>query len=228
MEAEIFNGFVLGEVLGRGAFGVVRRAKNVQTEEEFAVKIQDVGKLRKKFMLHGKNFTNELQREIAILKKINHPYILGLREAVFDETENKMYFFMELITNGRLRPASEETLCRQAFQILEALHYLHNCAKIVHGDIKPENVLLDESGDIKIIDFGCSKLIDQDEKATLFNGTKAYQPPELELRVPVMATKVDVWAVGVTFYKLITSRLPAADASELPPSLDPLMRDFIF
>ena len=233
-EAKVVNGYVLHEVIGKGSFGVVRRAKKENSSQVFAVKIQDLARLKKKYMLHGKNHFTELQREVAILKKANHPNVLALYEVVFDKAEQKVYFFTEFVEKGTITldpsPGAAEMRAfrSQLYELFEAVDYLHNFAKIVHCDIKPENILLDAKNQVRLIDFGCSKLIDRSPLASVFNGTKSYQPPEVDNKTEIVATKVDVWAIGITLYKLLTGKFPTLDSPLSFPDFVPAeLRDIV-
>jgi [calcium/calmodulin-dependent protein kinase] kinase len=105
---------------------------------------------------------------MAIMKKLDHPFILKLFEIIDDPNEKKLYLITEFVKNGNLvkrinnNPElfytnSDYRPMRKYFrQLIQALDYCHNSVKIIHRDIKPENILIDENDDIKLADFGVS------------------------------------------------------------------------
>eukprot|EP01125_Pyxidicula_operculata_P012225 TRINITY_DN4005_c0_g1_i1.p1 TRINITY_DN4005_c0_g1~~TRINITY_DN4005_c0_g1_i1.p1 ORF type:complete len:1132 (-),score=285.86 TRINITY_DN4005_c0_g1_i1:62-3457(-) len=199
-QGECEKHYELLEEIGRGAFSVVKRAKNRKTGKFFAAKIikkadsEDLG---------------ILYREIKIMKKLKHQYIVTL-EDVFDEPEY-LYLIMELIKGGEL---FDEILKRGSFtemdaiviikQILEAVDYMHS-KMIVHRDLKPENVLTGDNNTIKITDFGLSSL--SSSSMSTMCGTPDYIAPEI-LNGSNYDHRVDIWSVGVITYVLLSGTTP--------------------
>uniref|UniRef100_A0A915PMD0 Protein kinase domain-containing protein n=1 Tax=Setaria digitata TaxID=48799 RepID=A0A915PMD0_9BILA len=97
--------------------------------------------------------------------------------------------------------------CRLFRQLTEAVHYLHDRG-VVHRDIKAENVLLDSNGDVKLIDFGFARYIDQKERSKSFCGTKPYSAPEIVQHQPYDAYASDWYAMGVLLYTMLTGKWP--------------------
>lgn len=194
-------------VLGRGHFAVVRRAVDKKTGEMVAVKHIDKSMVER---------DETLEREIQILSVTDHPRIVKLR-GIFDSPDT-MYIVMDLMEGGELY---DEIIRRETFtekeasyvlqQLLEALDYLHDKG-FVHRDLKLENLLLCSKGslDIKVADFGLSRHINPDSKAQTACGTPFYVAPDILLADNNFGygPAVDMWAVGVILYILLSGRLP--------------------
>jgi calcium/calmodulin-dependent protein kinase I len=168
--------YELGEELGGGTWGVgfgVRQGTN----DHFAVKIIDKTTI-------AKADKDSLRNEIAILKLVHHPNIVHM-EGVF-ESRRHIHIVMEKVHGGELfskivgRPRFKEPEFKRILRpLLDAVAYLHDLG-IVHRDIKPENILCgDEWEDIKVADFGLSKMVMPKEKMEAACGTPSYLAPEV-------------------------------------------------
>jgi 5'-AMP-activated protein kinase, catalytic alpha subunit len=122
-------------------------------------------------------------REIHILKIVRHPHIIQLYEII--ETPNRLFLIMEHCCNGELfsyitskNKLKEEESCRLFQQLISALDYLGQLG-IVHRDVKPENLLLDEQLNLKMVDFGLSNTYQDGEKLSTACGSPCYAAPEL-------------------------------------------------
>ena len=201
------------EELGSGKFGLVKLGINKKTGKKVAIKI-----MSKKEM---KNEDLELVRsEIEILKICQHPNIIQL----YDVFENVDYFYitMEHCGGGDLYDylrkrhfkLSEAHACNLIHKISAAIFYLHSYG-IAHRDLKPENILMTDStedADVRIVDFGLSKIIGPEEKCTEPYGTLTYVAPEILLECPYTKA-VDLWSLGVMTYLMLTSKLPFDDVN---------------
>lgn len=198
------------EVLGDGTSGQVRRAIHRQSGEERAVKVIS---LRRQFD------TSLMEREVQLLKSIDHPYIVKLVE-VFVRPGVAMYLVMELVKGGDLfdsiveKQRYTEVEARRAMRrLLSAVHYLHNESNIVHRDLKPENILCSSPTHVKLADFGLAKIVKADGLKT-FCGTPAYFAPEVLQRRNTVAGEgrygkpADMWSLGVILYILLTGKPP--------------------
>jgi len=188
--------------LGRGAFSIVYMAVNKATNINYAVKV-----INKKDL--GKDYEKNLKMEVDILKKVNHPNIIALKE-LFD-TPDKLYLIMELVTGGELFDKivekgsyTENEASQLVRKIVSAVDYLHNLG-IVHRDLKPENLLLKSAHDdleIAIADFGLSKIVGQQMMMQTACGTPSYVAPEV-LNASGYGKEVDMWSIGVITYILL-------------------------
>ena len=184
-----------------GAFAVVKKVQHKETKEFYAAK-----------MICKKNVTSDTERlaiELEVLQKVNHPNVIHLEE-VF-ETEEMLYIVTEIVTGGELFDRivsrgtySELDAANLVRKLVEALAYLHDL-DIVHRDLKPENLLLkstDNDVDVKVADFGLSKILGAAAMTQTACGTPGYVAPEI-LRGSGYGKEVDMWSVGVITYILL-------------------------
>ena len=206
---EIICDFIIKEKLGEGAFGSVRLGINKQTGEKVAIKIYEKSKLNRY------QDKKRLEREIEILKKLKHPNIVQLYSVI--ETERQILLIMEYIKGQELfqyilikKKLSEDEACFYFQQIISGIEYLHNL-KIVHRDIKSENILIEQNTNIiKIIDFGFSNIYGDKDKEILSTacGSPFYAPPEMLRGESYKGGGVDIWSVGVVLFAMICGYLP--------------------
>jgi len=191
----------IGKELGRGAFSVVKTCTHKATGLEYAVKV-----IRKE---NVKQDIHRLAIEMQVLESVKHPNIIELKE-VF-ETDEMLYIVTEVVTGGELFDRivnkgsyTEKDAASLVRKFLEALDYLHDKG-IVHRDLKPENLLLkskDNDTDIKLADFGLSKIVGQEVLMQTACGTPGYVAPEI-LQAKGYGKEVDLWSVGVITYILM-------------------------
>jgi serine/threonine protein kinase len=202
--------YELLEVLGDGTSGQVRRAIHRQTGQEVAVKVIS---LRRKLDMSA------MEREVQLMKKLDHPYITSLKD-VFVQPAVAMYIVMELVKGGDLFDQivqktrySEVEARRTMRRLLSAVFYLHETKNIVHRDLKPENVLCCSPTEVKLADFGLAKIVKADGLKT-FCGTPAYFAPEVLQRRSTVAGQgrygkpADIWSLGTILYILLSGRPP--------------------
>jgi len=160
-----------------------------------------------------------VMREIAVLKKLDHPNVVKLFEVIDPPGSQYMMLVMEYMEKGAVMETKgqsgfstfPEAVALDYFrQVCAGLDYLHyNC--VVHGDLKPENLLLTASGQIKIGDFGSSRVISDKHASSKVSCTPAFQPPEAILAGSTAREDpfaADVWALGVCLYCFVFGRLP--------------------
>jgi [calcium/calmodulin-dependent protein kinase] kinase len=172
----------------------------------------------KKSVGMSSTFMDDVRREVAIMKKLEHQNVLKLYEVMDDPKVNKMYLVLEYckrgdlmqMTKGNARTNScnilpEFQVWEVMRQVLHGLKYLHD-NDIVHGDLKPQNLLVDKNGVVKIADFGISKMIEtsdgEKEKLLETAGTPAFMSPELCAGLAYDGYLADVYAVGATIFML--------------------------
>ncbi|KAK7602325.1 hypothetical protein V9T40_007914 [Parthenolecanium corni] len=197
--------YKLLKTIGKGNFAKVKLAKHVPTGKEVAIKIIDKTQLNPSSL-------QKLFREVRIMKMLDHPNIVKLFQVI--ETEKTLYLVMEYASGGEvfdylvLHGRMKEKEARAKFrQIVSAVQYCHQ-KKIIHRDLKAENLLLDSEMNIKIADFGFSNEFTPGNKLDTFCGSPPYAAPELFQGKKYDGPEVDVWSLGVILYTLVSGSLP--------------------
>jgi len=198
--------FELLTVVGKGSFGKVMQVRKKDTAKIFAMKVL------KKQQLVARKQVAHTQTERKVLEEIDHPFIVSLRYAF--QTNDKLYMILDYFTGGELfhhlkntGRFSEERARFYAAQITLALECLHQHT-IVYRDLKPENVLLDEDGNIRLTDFGLSKeSVTNNVLTHTFCGTPEYLAPEV-IHGTGYNQAVDWWSLGTLLYEMLTGLPP--------------------
>ncbi|XP_059173789.1 serine/threonine-protein kinase 33-like isoform X2 [Physella acuta] len=217
-DEDVHKEYVFGEILGEGSFGKVYRAHHIKTGETVAIK--EIVKEKA-----GSSGIRQLEKEVSIFKKVDHRNIIHLKEVV--ESPKKMYLMMELCEGGDLAKLlkgrghlTESDTKVVMSSLAEAIKYLHQQG-ILHRDLKLENILLaDDPSEsnrihIKVSDFGLST---QQTSSTFENmqeqycGTPSYMAPEMN---STYSYPVDVWAMGIIMYYLLTEYPKDNELNEL-------------
>ena len=206
-QGKLRDSYRIGNKLGDGAFGSVRKITHRVTGEIRAVKT-----------IHKKNLRSEDERqtffnEVSVLRALDHPNILKLYE--YYQDEKNYYLITELCNGGELFDRiishgsfSEAIAATYMRQILSVVSYCHD-RSIVHRDLKPENFLLDtsaEDANLKVIDFGTAQFFTPGVPLTAKFGTPYYIAPEV-LKCNY-DEKCDVWSVGVILYVMLCGKPP--------------------
>mmetsp|Transcript_23537 Transcript_23537/g.47620 ORF Transcript_23537/g.47620 Transcript_23537/m.47620 type:complete len:327 (-) Transcript_23537:1241-2221(-) len=205
--------FDLGVTLGTGSFGRVRICTHTSTNQTFAIKM-----LRKTDVIES-NHVRHVMSEKNVLNEISeekHPFIVNLHASFQDD--NRLYFVMECVIGGEffthLRKAGrfdDYTAKFYAAHIILIFEYLHS-KDVVYRDLKPENLLLDKDGFLKITDFGFAKKIRF--KTYTLCGTPEYIAPEL-IRNQGHGKGVDWWTLGILIFEMLTGEPPFLDNSSM-------------
>ncbi|XP_072835390.2 serine/threonine-protein kinase SIK2 isoform X1 [Pogona vitticeps] len=198
--------------LGKGNFAVVKLGRHRITRSEVAIKIID------KSQLDSVNL-EKIYREVQIMKMLDHPHIIKLYQVM--ETKSMLYLVTEYAKNGEIFDylanhgrLSESEARRKFWQILSAVEYCHS-RKIVHRDLKAENLLLDNNMNIKIADFGFGNFYKSGEPLTTWCGSPPYAAPEVFEGQQYEGPQLDIWSMGVVLYVLVCGALPF-DGPTLP------------
>ncbi|KAI8352087.1 kinase-like domain-containing protein, partial [Blakeslea trispora] len=215
-----FGPYELLQTLGEGEFGKVKLGAHVETGREVAVKL--IKKER-----GASNRISKIEREISILKTLDHPYIVKLYNVI--ETEKQIGIILEYAPGGELfeyilahRCLKEKDAKRFFAQLISSVYYMHN-RKIVHRDLKLENILLDKDCNIVVTDFGFANQFASaaDDMMATTCGSPCYAAPELVVNPGLYAgSAVDVWSCGVILYAMLCGFLPFDDDPSNPDSDD--------
>ncbi|CCW65958.1 unnamed protein product [Phytomonas sp. Hart1] len=214
----IINNYVIIRQLGQGSFAKVKLVQNVQSGELFALKI--LRRLKPTTLLnrvksHGSD--DNLLREVAVMKYIEHPNIVRLIEVIEDvEGVGRLYLIMEYCQRGPVHQLGCPPLPLAAVRhfgcgILAGLVYLHS-EFLYHRDIKPANCLVTNAGVVKLADFGtCNSR----RHSTGMDGTPAFNCPEIIQVGEASGEIADSWGFALTLYQMALGRLPCEGMSAL-------------
>ena len=193
------------KTLGKGSFGKVYLVKNINTDKIYAMKVLD-----KQFVIQKKQISHTKTERIA-LEKLKHPFIVKLRYA-FQDIIN-LYFITEFLQGGELffhlRKNSgykEKAVKFYMSQVLLALEFMHN-NNYIYRDLKPENIMIDREGNIKLTDFGLSKIMKPNETTYTLCGTAEYLAPEILFGQGYDKT-CDWFSFGVVIFELFCGYHP--------------------
>ena len=210
----VFPGYEVIEKLGQGGMGEVYRVRNLELRREEAIK-----------RIRSSRFASEeeramFRREAEAVAKVRHPGIVQIHRV--GEAEECPFFAMEFVSGGTLArkvgdqamtPAEAAEMVRR---LAEALNTAHQ-QRLVHLDLKPDNVLLTPEGDPKIADFGLAGAIEDDNTVLRdwVGGTPGYMAPEqIDAGSQPIGPAADIFALGATLYRLLTGRPPVRFAND--------------
>ncbi|KAI5118733.1 hypothetical protein M0805_000063 [Coniferiporia weirii] len=229
----VLGDYTLGKTLGQGSMGKVKLAYQNVTGEKLAIKILPRASIANASTSTNsapqtpeaaakqasKDASKEIRtiREAALSMLLHHPYICGMRELITHTNHYYMVFeyvnggqmLDYIISHGRLRERVARKFSRQ---IGSALDYCHR-NNVVHRDLKIENILISQTGNIKIIDFGLSNLYNPLNHLSTFCGSLYFAAPELLNAKVYTGPEVDVWSFGVVLYVLVCGKVPFDDQS---------------
>ncbi|KAL4285433.1 hypothetical protein GQ457_16G029390 [Hibiscus cannabinus] len=207
--------YQLGRLLGHGSFAKVHEATSIDDSSNVvAIKIIDKTKTVDAAM------EPRIISEVSAMRLLqHHPNILKIHEVM--ATRTKIYLVMEFASGGELfakllrRGKLTETTARKYFtQLVSALHFCHQNG-VAHRDVKPQNILLDQNGILKVSDFGLSALPEHLNNGFLHTacGTPVYAAPEVLRGKGYDGSKADAWSCGVILFVLLAGKLPFDDSN---------------
>jgi len=216
----LFPEFEIGPLLGRGGMGAVYKAVQTDLERVVAIKILPPETAK------DVEFMERFRREATTLARLDHPGIVRLFD--FGQRDDFAYFVMEFVDGVDLAqrlaagPMSLYDVLAVVGQLCDALQHSHERG-VVHRDIKPANVLIAQDGRVKLADFGLARLVQPDPgdpgltRTHARLGTPRYMAPEQMSGAKSTDHRVDVYALGVVIYEMLTAHLPAGHFD--PPSV---------
>ncbi|KAI9596113.1 kinase-like domain-containing protein [Syncephalis fuscata] len=227
--------YELLEPIGQGSFGVIRKIRRKSDNKLFVRKEINYGRMSDKER-------RQMVNEVNILNKLRHPNIVRYHERQIDQDLRCIYIVMEYCSGGDLAAVikyykgrnmqiPEETIWQVLAQILFALHECHqgrviknqtdgseSRVIILHRDLKPDNIFLDEQHNVKLGDFGLSRAMEaaSEKFAQTFLGTPYYMSPEI-VSGSVYDAKTDIWSLGCIIYEMCALHppFPATNLQEL-------------
>ncbi|KAK0416697.1 hypothetical protein QR680_012636 [Steinernema hermaphroditum] len=202
--------FSIVRAIGRGAFGKVCIVRHKQTKKHYALKYMD------KRRCVRKSAAFNVLRELELLSELNHPFLVNLWSSFQDD--KYMFMLCDLLLGGDLRyhlnrqgHFSEDRSKLYVCEMAHALSYLHS-HRIIHRDVKPENILLDDHGHAHLTDLNLATKLEPSSMATSASGTRPYMAPEILLtelgQAPGYDNRVDWWSLGIVFYEMLQGRPP--------------------
>lgn len=207
--------YKVGQKIGSGTFGAVYECRNNINGKQ--------GALKKVYIINEIQFLKRLLREIILLKYLKYEHLIQLKDGYmgYDKTGPYIIFVTErmhmnlgdLIYSSKV-VFTKEHIKYHLYQIFLALAYLH-INKILHRDIKPDNILVNANNDIRVADFGWARHLSSEQKLTKIIYNIHYRAPEICLRNTTHNSKVDIWAVGCLFYEMIMKQILFPELSDL-------------
>uniref|UniRef100_A0A8C5YEE3 Serine/threonine-protein kinase 32C n=2 Tax=Microcebus murinus TaxID=30608 RepID=A0A8C5YEE3_MICMU len=205
-----FDHFQILRAIGKGSFGKVCIVQKRDTEKMYAMKYMN------KQQCIERDEVRNVFRELEILQEVEHVFLVNLWYSFQDEED--MFMVVDLLLGGDLRyhlqqnvQFSEDTVRLYICEMALALDYLRS-QHIIHRDVKPDNILLDERGHAHLTDFNIATIIKDGERATALAGTKPYMAPEIFHSFvnggSGYSFEVDWWSVGVMAYELLRGWRP--------------------
>ncbi|KAF0498698.1 Pkinase-domain-containing protein [Gigaspora margarita] len=198
--------YILENTIGEGTYGKVKLATHKLTGQKVAIKIIP--------KIHAENLTREIHHH----RYLHHPNIISLFEVI--PSENKIYMVLEYCEGGELydflvnRKRLKENLARKMFgQLCRAVKYCHD-RRVVHRDLKLENILLDAHKNIKLGDFGFTREYESKKLLETICGSTGYSAPEMLTGKKYSGLEIDIWSLGVILYTLLCGSLPFDDDDE--------------
>jgi tetratricopeptide (TPR) repeat protein len=210
MSEEAARRYELLDELGRGAMGIVYRARDKELEEVVALKILPDN------MSNNPEAVRRFKIEARNARKMSHPHIVRIHD--IGEEMGRKYISMEYVDGSDLKKVIKtapnfkvplKDVLKYSTQVGEALAYAHRVG-VVHRDIKPANIMLTSGDDVKVTDFGIAKLMDGAGEGTMIGaviGTPLYMSPEQVQGIPV-DNRADIYSYGIMFYELLNGRPP--------------------
>jgi len=202
-----FGRYHISERLGEGGMALVYKAFDTRLERDVALKVIRTDRVTDEL------FLKRFEREARALAQLSHPNIVHIND--YGEQDGVPYLVMDYLPGGTLKdliqgPMEYRQAARLLLPVARALGYAHS-KKILHRDVKPGNILITESGEPMLTDFGIARILESEETVDLTStgmgvGTPSYMAPEQTGRS--FDHRVDVYALGVVFYEMLTGRTP--------------------
>jgi len=234
---KVFGRYTLVKVLGRGGMGIVWLARDEELERDVALKfLPDL-------MIQDRAVFDQLKRETKRCLELTHPHIVRIHDFVHDERSGCISMeYIDGETLSNLRAEKEQKvfepneLSGWTIQLCDALDYAHTRANVIHCDLKPANLMVNQRGDLKVTDFGIARsLTDSVSRLTVEHGrsgTLVYMSPQ-QLSGERSTHLDDIYSLGASIYDLLTSKPPFYSGNidrqiceRVPPSMTERRKEF--
>ncbi|EOA24150.1 hypothetical protein CARUB_v10017384mg [Capsella rubella] len=209
------NEFVRERKIGSGSYGKVILYRSTVDDKQYAIKSFHKSHLLRLRVAPSETAMGDVLREVMIMKILEHPNIVNLIEVIDDPEFDDFYMVLEYVDgkwdyddSGPPGALGENTARKYLRDVIAGLMYLH-AHNVIHGDIKPDNLLVTCTGRVKIGDFSVSQACnDDDDQLRRSPGTPVFTAPECCLGITYSGKSADTWAVGVTLYHMILGQYP--------------------
>jgi len=226
----MLNGFQIINEIGRGGMGIVYRANQLNLDREVAVKVLADD------LANDEEFVENFFKEARAAASLNHQNIVQVYDAGMT-TEGIYYFVMELIDGDTIESRLDKEVRLEpdeavylALKVSQALDYAWKAKQLTHGDIKPDNIIMNRDGSVKLADLGLAKCVHEEFSASGLMATPLYAPPEvIKSEYELIGCHSDMYSLGVTLFQMLAGTPPfpndSTDAilqkhlTETPPSL---------
>ncbi|KAJ0021769.1 hypothetical protein Pint_32182 [Pistacia integerrima] len=249
---KMINEYVHERKIGAGSYGKVVLYQSSIDGKHYAIKAFHKSHLLKLRVAPSETAMTDVLREnslpeVLIMKMLDHPNIVNLIEVIDDPNTDQFYMVLEYVESkgdcgGSAPPGAleEDTARKYLRDVVFGLMYLH-AHNVVHGDIKPDNLLVTRTGMVKIGDFSVSQVFEDDnDELRRSPGTPVFTAPECCLGLTYHGKAADTWAVGVTLYYVVLGQYPflgetlqdtydkiVNNSLELPDDMNPQLRNLI-
>ncbi len=209
MEGKIIEQFRILREIGRGGMGVVYLAEDLRLQRKVALKFL------KNIHLNQSAYKKILE-EARQAARINHPGIVTIYDVV--QTKEYQFIVMEYIEGRSLSSfmnthrVSFQIAFRIAKQLVQIIAFAHS-QNLIHGDLKPNNIMITPDGNVKLLDFGLSRVLTSGQEPSRISGTLPYMAPE-QITGENVDEQTDIYALGIILYQLFTNRLPFSSANQ--------------
>ncbi len=213
---DLLGKYRIGRLLGRGGMGEVYQAAEAGSAFTVAIKV-----LLPEFLENNPAFKEKFLQEGQLACRISHPNVVRVIDANFDPERNLCYLVMEYVSGGSIQNLLDRgetldwewalTLAQKVAEALAAAEELN----IVHRDIKPDNLMLTENGEVKLADLGIAKAAGSsgNEEQPCIVGTPAYISPEQSRDSSIADCRSDIYSLGVTLYEVMTGKMAYAGSN---------------
>jgi [calcium/calmodulin-dependent protein kinase] kinase len=226
---KMINQYIHLGKIGSGSYGKVVLYKSMKDGMLYAMKVLNKPQMMKVRVVRSETAMTDVLREVSIMKLLEHPNIVNLVEVIDDPNIDKFYMVLEYVEGKMVCDNGiEEAIARNYIRdIIFGLMYLHS-HNIIHGDIKPDNLLVTSTGNVKIGDFSVSQVFEDDDNDMIYRspGTPVFTAPECCQGSAYRGRPSDTWAVGVTLYCMISGHYPFL-ADTLQETYNKIMNDSV-